>query len=417
MNLATKLRPKSIDKIIGQSHLLGEGKILRRMVDSNTLSSMILYAPPGVGKTSIAAALSGSMGIPFVMFNATKDDKKKLQEFAKMVEETNEPLIIALDEIHRLDKPKQEFLLSFMEEGLFIVIGTTTENPYISVTPAIRSRSHIFELKPLSQDELKELTRRGCMQLMNEGYKPLRVDETAINLLTSRINGDGRSLLNTLELAVKSTPEREVTVEIMEECLQQKSSFGDKDGDSHYNLLSAFQKSIRGSDVDASIHYLAKLIESGDLVSICRRLSIIAYEDIGLADIHSVNSAILAINTAREVGFPEAKIPLAYAVTTLALSTKSNLAYAAIKQALDVVKTTPTSIPNHLKDTHFKGAEKLGHVGYKYPHDYNHHYVTQQYMPDEIKDHSYFNFSNVSKMEKETLEPIYNYVQKDKERL
>lgn len=403
MNLATLLRPQTIDQIIGQSHLVGQDKIIKRMVDSKVLSSMILYGPPGIGKTSIATALSGSLGIPFKAYNATIDDKKKLQEFAAIVQKTNKPIIIALDEIHRLDKPKQEFLLSFMEDGMFIVIGTTTENPYITVTPAIRSRCHIFQLQPLNKDELTELVKKGCEKLLTDGIKSIKIDDDAVDLLTTRLNGDARTLLNTLELAIKSTPNHHVTKEIIEECIQQKASIGDKNGDAHYDLLSAFQKSIRGSDADASVYYLAKLIESGDLQAICRRLSVIAFEDIGLGNIPAIQTTMSAIETAKQVGFPEARISLAFATTLLALSPKSNTTYTAINKALESVKTVPTTIPNHLKDTHFKGAAALGHVGYVYPHDEPYHWVRQQYLPDEIKHVSFFETNNLSSQQETQL--------------
>lgn len=387
-NLAYNMRPKSIDQVVGQQHLLGQGNIIQRMVSAKQLSSMILYGPPGIGKTSIASALSGSTGIPFEYFNASVDDKKKLQSFAKTVEKTKEPLIILLDEIHRLDKPKQDFLLPFMESSDMIIIGATTENPYINVNPAIRSRSQIFELKPVSSTDIYDLLTRAITDKeYGLGDYPIDIDTNAQMFLSQATNGDVRSALNALELAVKSTPESNgkihITLDIIEETTQRKSIDADKNGDSHYNLISALQKSIRGSDVNAALHYLARILESGDLTIAIRRLTVIAFEDIGLANPSVWTQVVSATTAALQLGLPEARIPLSDAVIALALSPKSNKAYKAIDMATaDLSMGYDLSIPAHLKDSHYKGASALGNgVGYKYPHDYEHAIVPQRYLP------------------------------------
>lgn len=411
-NLAYNLRPKTIEDVIGQQHLLGPGKIIKRMVDAKTLTSMILYGPPGIGKTSIASALSGSTGIPFEYFNASVDDKKKLQSFAKLVDTNKEPIIILLDEIHRLDKPKQDFLLPFMESGDMIIIGATTENPYINVNPAIRSRSQIFELKPIQAKDLILLINRAIADKENGlGNYNINIDEQTKNFLASNTNGDARSVLSALELAVKSTAENngviEITLDIVEECLQRKAIDGDKNGDAHYNTISALQKSIRGSDANASLHYLARILESGDLTIAVRRLMVIAFEDIGLTDPTVAPYVLAATNAALQLGLPEARIPLANAVTMMALSPKSNAPYKALDLAsMDLSNNYDLSIPNHLKDTHYKGSAKLGHVGYLYPHDYQNALIKQQYLPDSLKGKEYLSLTSNGSEQK--YKNIYN---------
>ena len=297
-NLALRMRPRTIDQVIGQQHLVGEGKIIRRMVEANRLSSMILYGPPGIGKTSIASAIAGTTKYAFRTFNATVDSKKRLQEIAEEAKFSG-GLVLLLDEIHRLDKTKQDFLLPLLESGLVIMIGATTENPFFSVTPAIRSRVQIFELEPLTTEEVKQALKTA-LDDPDRGFDfPVVLDEDALDFIATSTNGDLRSAFNSLDLAVLSTSEnaegiRHITLEIMENSLQRSYITMDKDGDGHYDVLSALQKSIRGSDVDASLHYAARLIEAGDLPSLARRLTVIAYEDIGLANpdaqIHTVTA-------------------------------------------------------------------------------------------------------------------------------
>lgn len=399
-NLATRMRPQKIEDVIGQEHLTAPDKILGRMVAAKQMSSIILYGPPGTGKTSMASALSGSLNIPFEYFNASTDDKKKLQTIAKEAEK--QPVILLLDEIHRLDKPKQDFLLPYTENGQIILVGATTENPYISINPAIRSRATLLEIKSVTADAIADLLEQSLTK--DSVLKDYKVDVSRDTLLfiANNTDGDVRKALNSFELAILSTPADQdtvtITTQVMEEILQKKVLAGDKDGSEHYNLLSAFQKSIRGSDVNASLHYLARLILSGDLIGICRRLSIIAFEDIGLANPTAVTLTKNAIDVARDTGFPEARIPLAMAVVELALSPKSNNAYMALDRAIADINDPEidTTIPMHLRDAHYKGADKMGVVGYAYPHDYNAHYTPQQYLPASLTNAFYLDTENLT---------------------
>ena len=399
-NLATRMRPQKIEDVIGQEHLTAPDKILGRMVAAKQMSSIILYGPPGTGKTSMASALSGSLNIPFEYFNASTDDKKKLQNIAKEAEK--QPVILLLDEIHRLDKPKQDFLLPYTENGQIILVGATTENPYISINPAIRSRATLLEIKSVTVEAIADLLEQSLTK--DSVLKDYKVDVSRDTLLfiANNTDGDVRKALNSFELAILSTPANQdtvtITTQVMEEILQKKVLAGDKDGSEHYNLLSAFQKSIRGSDVNASLHYLARLILSGDLIGICRRLSIIAFEDIGLANPTAVTLTKNAIDVARDTGFPEARIPLAMAVVELALSPKSNNAYMALDRAIADINDPEidTTIPPHLRDAHYKGADKMGVVGYSYPHDYNAHYTPQQYLPASLMNAFYLDTENLT---------------------
>lgn len=399
-NLATRMRPQKIEDVIGQEHLTAPDKILGRMVAAKQMSSIILYGPPGTGKTSMASALSGSLNIPFEYFNASTDDKKKLQDIAKKAEK--QPVILLLDEIHRLDKPKQDFLLPYTENGQIILVGATTENPYISINPAIRSRATLLEIKSVTAEAIADLLEQSLTK--DSVLKDYKVDVSRDTLLfiANNTDGDVRKALNSFELAILSTPANQdtvtITTQVMEEILQKKVLAGDKDGSEHYNLLSAFQKSIRGSDVNASLHYLARLILSGDLIGICRRLSIIAFEDIGLANPTAVTLTKNAIDVARDTGFPEARIPLAMAVVELALSPKSNNAYMALDRAIADINDPEidTTIPMHLRDAHYKGADKMGVVGYAYPHDYNAHYTPQQYLPASLTNAFYLDTENLT---------------------
>ena len=394
------MRPQKIEDVIGQEHLTSPDKILGRMVAAKQMSSIILYGPPGTGKTSMASALSGSLNIPFEYFNASTDDKKKLQTIAKEAEK--QPVILLLDEIHRLDKPKQDFLLPYTENGQIILVGATTENPYISINPAIRSRATLLEIKSVTAEAIADLLEQSLTK--DSVLKDYKVDVSRDTLLfiANNTDGDVRKALNSFELAILSTPADQdtvtITTQVMEEILQKKVIAGDKDGSEHYNLLSAFQKSIRGSDVNASLHYLARLILSGDLIGICRRLSIIAFEDIGLANPTAVTLTKNAIDVARDTGFPEARIPLAMAVVELALSPKSNNAYMALDRAIADINDPEidTTIPAHLRDAHYKGADKMGVIGYSYPHDFNAHYTPQQYLPASLTNAFYLDTENLT---------------------
>ena len=399
-NLATRMRPQKIEDVIGQEHLTAPDKILGRMVAAKQMSSIILYGPPGTGKTSMASALSGSLNIPFEYFNASTDDKKKLQTIAKEAEK--QPVILLLDEIHRLDKPKQDFLLPYTENGQIILVGATTENPYISINPAIRSRATLLEIKSVTADAIADLLEQSLTKDSVLKDYNVNVSRDTLLFIANNTDGDVRKALNSFELAILSTPANQdtvtITTQVMEEILQKKVLAGDKDGSEHYNLLSAFQKSIRGSDVNASLHYLARLILSGDLIGICRRLSIIAFEDIGLANPTAVTLTKNAIDVARDTGFPEARIPLAMAVVELALSPKSNNAYMALDRAIADINDPKidTTIPAHLRDAHYKGADKMGVVGYNYPHDFNAHYTPQQYLPASLTNAFYLDTENLT---------------------
>ena len=387
-NLATRMRPQKIEDVIGQEHLTAPDKILGRMVAAKQMSSIILYGPPGTGKTSMASALSGSLNIPFEYFNASTDEKQ--------------PVILLLDEIHRLDKPKQDFLLPYTENGQIILVGATTENPYISINPAIRSRATLLEIKSVTANAIADLLEQSLTKDSVLKDYNVNVSRDTLLFIANNTDGDVRKALNSFELAILSTPADQdivtITTQVMEEILQKKVLAGDKDGSEHYNLLSAFQKSIRGSDVNASLHYLARLILSGDLIGICRRLSIIAFEDIGLANPTAVTLTKNAIDVARDTGFPEARIPLAMAVVELALSPKSNNAYMALDRAIADINDPEidTTIPPHLRDAHYKGADKMGVVGYSYPHDYNAHYTPQQYLPASLTNAFYLDTENLT---------------------
>ncbi len=395
--LAYRMRPKKIEDVVGQQHLVGPGKIINRMVKAKILSSMILYGPPGTGKTSIASAIAGSTKYAFRQLNAATDTKKDLQIVAEEAKMSG-TVVLLLDEIHRLDKTKQDFLLPLLESGNIILIGATTENPYININPAIRSRTQIFEVHPLTEEDIKSAIDRALHDKENGlGNLPIQLDENAAHFLATSTNGDLRSALNALELAANSTDASEneqihIQLKDVEACLQRKALTQDKNGDAHYNVVSAFQKSIRGSDVNAALHYAARLIESGDLNSISRRLMVIAYEDVGLANPAACSRTVSAIEAANKVGFPEARIPLANAIIELCLSPKSNSAMTAIDAAIAKVRTgNYGDIPNHLKDSHYSGAKKLGHgVDYKYAHDYPNDWVKQQYLPDKIKNDVYY---------------------------
>lgn len=415
--LASRMRPNNIDEIISQDHLVGDKGIIRRMVNTKRLSSMIFYGPPGIGKTSIAKAISGSTQFKFRQLNAVTNTKKDMQlivEEAKM----SGQVILLLDEIHRLDKAKQDFLLPHLESGKIVLIGATTSNPYHAINPAIRSRAQIFELYPLDDNDIKISLE---MALHNESrglasYNPV-IDEDAMNYFTTQSQGDVRSALNALELAVLSAEvkenQRHITLEDAKDCLQKGAFVSDKDGDMHYDVMSAFQKSIRGSDVNAALHYLARLIEAGDLPTIVRRLLVISYEDIGLASPGAGQRTLAAIESAERLGFPEARIPLSQAVIELCLSPKSNSGITAIDAALsDIRKGHVGQIPDHLKDGHYSGAKALGRaIGYKYPHNYDNGFIAQQYLPDKLKNKIYYTPKTTSKTEQQ-LKSIFDNIKK-----
>ncbi|WP_204121433.1 MULTISPECIES: replication-associated recombination protein A [Levilactobacillus] len=416
------MRPQRLEDVVGQQDLVGPGKIIARMVAAKLLSSMILYGPPGTGKTSIASAIAGSTKYAFRKLNAATDSKKDLQIVAEEAKMSG-TVILLLDEIHRLDKTKQDFLLPHLESGRIILIGATTENPYININPAIRSRTQIFEVHPLSLDDIKTALHRAMAdEVRGLGKLNLNVDDEALNFMAGATNGDLRSALNGLELAAQSTPpaddgEIHVTLEVAEACFQRKALVGDKNGDAHYDVISAFQKSIRGSDTDAALHYLAQLVAAGDLPSICRRLMVIAYEDIGMANLPAAARTVQAVQAAQQLGLPEGRIPLADAVIELCLSPKSNSGIAAVDAALaDVMNGHNGAVPDRLKDAHYSGAKKLGHGNaYQFPHDFPGDWVKQQYLPDDLKHAEYYHPKTNGRFESQLAEQYRRLLQANRQ--
>lgn len=402
--LAVKLRPNNIDEIIGQKHLVGENGPIRNFINNKKIFSMILYGNPGIGKTSIANAIASSSIMKYRSLNAVTNNKKDIEiviEEAKM----NDGMLLILDEIHRLNKDKQDILLPHLESGLITLIGLTTSNPYFKINPAIRSRCTIFELKPLTTDEVID----GLNNAVKSDYlKDIKIDEESIKYIATLSSGDLRSAYNLLEICYYSTSDKKIDIEIIKKINNKPVFFTDKDETGHYDLLSAFQKSIRGSNVNASLHYLARLIVMGDLDSIYRRMTVIAYEDIGLANPSVGPKVDACINACERVGLPEARIMLADMVVELALSPKSNSAHVALDKAIsDIEKGEIYPIPETIR---------INSTIYKYPHDYKGSYVTQQYLPDNLKDKKYYKAKLTSKYEK-SLNDIYQKIEKiDKEK-
>jgi len=406
--LSDSIRPKSLEDIVGQRHLLCKGSVLYSIVKSKNIPNMIFYGPSGCGKTTLANIIAAQSDRKLYKLNATTASISDIKDIINDCNQFTAPngILLYLDEIQYFNKRQQQSLLEFIENGKITLIASTTENPYFYIYNAILSRCTVFEFKPVSKEEIKKAVNRAIKIVKSENNIDINITSEALDFLCSSCGGDVRKAINCVELlAIHSIDNTEITTDIVKQCAQKSSMKYDRDGDVHYDILSAFQKSIRGSDENASLHYLAKLVESGDLPSICRRLLVIACEDIGLAYPNAITIVKSCIDSAMMLGFPEARIPLAQAVILLATAPKSNSAICGIDAALEDVRNGKgIYIPTTLRDSHYNGASKLGHgIDYKYPHNYKNNYVKQQYLPNDIKDNIYYNYGN-NKFEKATEE-------------
>ena len=393
--LASRMRPTTLEEVVGQEHIIGKGKLLYRAIKADKLGSVLFYGPPGTGKTTLAKVIANTTSAQFQQMNATVAGKKDMEEVVKKAQEYlgmyGKKTILFIDEIHRFNKGQQDYLLPFVEDGTLILIGATTENPYFEVNSALISRSIVFELKPLEREDISRLLIRAATDVeKGMGSYDVDLEEDAREFLADIAGGDARAALNALELAVLTTEKAadgkiHVTLDVASECIQKRVVRYDKTGDNHYDTVSAFIKSMRGSDPDAAVYYLAKMLYAGeDIKFIARRIMICASEDVGNADPQALVVAVAAAQAVERLGMPEAQITLSQAVTYVASAPKSNAACMAVFHASESVKSVRTTVPPHLQDSHYKGAAKLGHgVGYKYAHDYPNHYVEQQYLPAE----------------------------------
>ena len=401
--LASRLRPRSLDEVVGQQHIVGKDKLLYRAIKADKLSSIIFYGPPGTGKTTLARVIAGTTSAEFVQINATSSGKKDMEEVIAAAKNNQgmygKKTILFIDEIHRFNKGQQDYLLPFVEDGTIILIGATTENPYFEVNGALLSRSVIFELKKLSKEDIRELLLRAVHDKeRGMGSYNAEIAEDALEFLADVSNGDARAALTAIELGILTTDRSEdgiihITIDVASECIQKRVISYDKSGDNHYDTVSAFIKSMRGSDPDAAVYYLARMLYAGeDVKFIARRIMILASEDIGNADPMALVVATAAAQAVERIGMPEAQIILSQAVTYMASAPKSNAAVNAIGKAMQVVKEPKTPpVPVHLQDAHYNAAEKLGHgLGYKYAHNYKNHYVKQQYLPDGLEDQVFY---------------------------
>lgn len=401
--LASRMRPTTLDEVVGQQHIVGKDKLLYRAIKADKLSSIIFYGPPGTGKTTLAKVIAHTTSAEFMQINATSAGKKDMEEVVEQAKNNQgmyqKKTILFIDEIHRFNKGQQDYLLPFVEDGTIILIGATTENPYFEVNGALLSRSVIFELKKLSTDDIKVLLNRALNDTeKGMGAYNAQIDDDALDFLADVSNGDARAALTAIELGVLTTDRSDdgiihITIDVASECIQKRVISYDKKGDNHYDTISAFIKSMRGSDPDAAVYYLARMLYAGeDVKFIARRIMILASEDIGNADPMAMAVAASAAAEVERVGMPEAQIILSQAVTYMACAPKSNASYNAISAAMSCVKQTKTpAVPAHLQDAHYGAAEKLGHgVGYKYAHDYPNHYVKQQYLPDGLTDRVFY---------------------------
>lgn len=401
--LASRLRPTRLDEVVGQQHIIGKDKLLYRAIKADKLSSIIFYGPPGTGKTTLAKVIAHTTSAEFMQINATSSGKKDMEDVVAKAKDNQgmfgRKTILFVDEIHRFNKGQQDYLLPFVEDGTIILIGATTENPYFEVNGALLSRSVIFELKKLSKDDIKTLIMRAVTDVKKGmGSYKAEIDDDALEFLADVSNGDARAALTAVELGVLTTERSEdgiihITIDVASECIQKRVISYDKKGDNHYDTISAFIKSMRGSDPDAAVYYLARMLYAGeDVKFIARRIMILASEDIGNADPNALVVATAAAQAVERIGMPESQIILSQAVTYMACAPKSNAAYGAISKAMEVVQSTKTPpVPTHLQDAHYGSAQKLGHgVGYQYAHDYPNHYVKQQYLPDGLTDQVFY---------------------------
>ncbi len=405
--LASRLRPSTLDEVVGQKHILGKDKLLYRAIQADQLGSVIFYGPPGTGKTTLARVIANTTRSQFRQINATSAGKKDMEDVVKEAKDTlgmyGRKTILFVDEIHRFNRGQQDYLLPFVEDGTLILIGATTENPYFEVNGALLSRSRIFELKPLEKADIKELIYRAVSD-REKGMGAYRacIDEDAAEFLADAAGGDARSALNAVELGVLTTERSSdgqihIDLETAQECIQKRAVRYDRQGDNHYDTISAFIKSMRGSDPDAAVYYLARMLYAGeDIRFIARRIMVHAAEDVGNADPQALTVAVSAAQAAERVGMPEARIILAQAALYVASAPKSNSVVRAIGEAMDAVEHEPSPpVPAHLQDSHYSGAQKLGHGnGYRYPHDYPGHYVKQQYLPDGMEDRKFYHVSD-----------------------
>lgn len=420
--LASRLRPTQLDEVVGQQHIIGRDKLLYRAIKADKLSSIIFYGPPGTGKTTLAKVIANTTSADFEQINATIAGKKDMEQIVEKAKNNlgmyGKKTILFVDEIHRFNKGQQDYLLPFVEDGTLILIGATTENPYFEVNGALISRSSVFELYPLSVEDVKTLIKRAVYDVeKGMGSYCAEIEEDALEFLADIAGGDARNALNAVELGILTTERSadgkiHITLDVAQECIQKRVVRYDKTGDNHYDTISAFIKSMRGSDPDAAVYYLAKMLYAGeDIKFIARRMMICASEDVGNADPNALVVAVSASQAVERVGMPEAQIILAQAATYIAGAPKSNAACNAIFSAMDNVKKVKTTVPVHLQDAHYKGSAKLGHgIGYKYAHDYPEHYVKQQYLPDEIREERFYDPSEngQEKAIKERLERLRN---------
>ena len=418
--LASRMRPSSLDEVVGQEHIVGRDKLLYRAIKADKLTSVIFYGPPGTGKTTLARVIASTTSADFTQINATSAGKKDMEAVVKEAQDRlgmyGKKTILFIDEIHRFNKGQQDYLLPFVEDGTLILIGATTENPYFEVNSALLSRSIIFELKPLSKDNIRELILRAvnnCDKGM--GHYRAVIETDALEFLSDMAGGDARNALNAVELGILTTPRSSdgyihLTLDVASECIQKRVVHYDKDGDNHYDIISAFIKSMRGSDPDAAVYYLAKMLYAGeDVKFIARRIMILASEDIGNADPQAICVASAAAQAVERVGMPESQIILSQAAAYMACAPKSNSAVNAISAAMESVKRIKTTVPPHLQDAHYGGHEQLGRgIGYKYAHNYPDHYVKQQYLPSEIEGEHFYELSDMGyeKTLKERLKKI-----------